>query len=196
MVGDDHCDRFQPSSSARRFVGGPVPSRHITRWAGPIHEPSPRQQLTMAARAVIGYDGTDEAARALEFAAHALTLDSAIVANIWHDAATDLMVAPLAGPPPVPSAARESALLRAAEVVAQEGVDRALAAELAAVSATRWGSSVGDIARALGDLAEESCSELIVVGRRHASALESALLGSVSAAAVRDEHCPVLVVPS
>ena len=66
---------------------------------------------------------------------------------------------------------------------------------LQAVPATRRGVAPGDVARALGDLAEGSGSELIVVGRRHASALESALLGSVSLTAVRDERRPVLVVP-
>ena len=141
---------------------------------------SPSQHLTMAARAVIGYDGTDEVAHALEFAARVLTLDSAIVANVWHDAATDLVAAPLAGPPPVPSAQREASLEHAAEAVARDGADRALAAGLQAVPATRRGVAPGDVAHALGELAEESGSELIVVGRRHASALESALLGSVS----------------
>jgi nucleotide-binding universal stress UspA family protein len=150
----------------------------------------------MASRAVIGYDGTEEAAQAIEFAARVLTLDSAIVANVWHDAATTLVAAPLAGPPPVPSAQREASLEYAAAAIAREGADRALAAGLQAVPATRRGVAPGDVARALGDLAEESGSELIVVGRRHASALESALLGSVSLTAVRDERRPVLVVPS
>jgi nucleotide-binding universal stress UspA family protein len=53
----------------------------------------------------------------------------------------------------------------------------------------------GDIARVLHDLADEYGGELLVVGR-HASLLESVLLGSVSTAAVRDERRPVLVVPS
>ena len=154
------------------------------------------QHLTMAARAVIGYDGTNEAAFALEFAACVLSLDSAIVANVWHDATAALVAAPLAGPPPVPSAQCEASLEHVAESVAREGADRALAAGLHAVPATRRGVARGDVARALGDLAEESGSELIIVGRRHASALESALLGSVSLTAVRDERRAVLVVPS
>ncbi len=149
----------------------------------------------MAVRAVIGYDGTDEAGHAVEFAAHILSLDSAIVANIWHDPAADL-VAPLAGPMPVPSAQRYAALEQAADALAQEGADLALAAGLRAAAATRRGTVGGDVARALIDLAEESDSELIVVGRRHASLLESALLGSVSTTAVRDARRPVLVVPS
>jgi len=150
----------------------------------------------MAATAVIGYDGTDESAHALEFAARVLTLDSAIVANVWHDAVTDLVVAPLVGPPPVPSAQREAALENAAEVIAREGADRALAAGLMAVPMTRRGVAFGDVARTLGDLAEESGSQLIIVGRRHASPLHSALFGSVSMTAVRDERRAVLVVPS
>ena len=178
------------------FAGGPTPAQDAALGAGGGHEQLPWEQLTMPARAVIGYDGTEEAAHALAFAVRILALDSAIVANVWHDPATDLVAAPLAGPPPVPSAQREAALQQAAVDVAREGVARAAAEGLQAFPATRRGAAPADVARALGDLAEESGSELIVVGRRDASIVESALLGSVSTTVVRDERRAVLVVPS
>jgi nucleotide-binding universal stress UspA family protein len=181
---------------ASRFDGGPSPGEHQARGGERDHGSFRMQQRAMTARAVIGYDGTEEAANALEFAARTLALDSAIVANVWHDPATELVTAPLAGPPPVPSPQREAALRTAAEAVAQEGADRAAAAGLPAVPATRRSVASGDVARVLGDLAEESGCDLVVIGRRHSSMLEAALLGSVSTKAVRDERRPVLVVPS
>jgi nucleotide-binding universal stress UspA family protein len=48
----------------------------------------------------------------------------------------------------------------------------------------------------LASLAEERDAAAIVVGRRGMSRLEAVVLGSVSDAAVREAHRPVLVVPA
>lgn len=47
----------------------------------------------------------------------------------------------------------------------------------------------------LGEARASQC-DLVVVGHRHASRLEYALLGSVSRNVIRDASCPVLAVPS
>lgn len=147
-------------------------------------------------RVVIGYDGSEEAIRAVDFAARTLDIDSAVVVNVWRDPGAGLAAAPAGAPPPFPSRHVEADLERAAREVAEEGAQRARAAGLDAVGETRLGMGPRDISRALHELAVDCDAELIVVGHGHASMIESALLGSVAVSAVRDERKPVLVVPA
>jgi nucleotide-binding universal stress UspA family protein len=145
---------------------------------------------------VIGYDGSADALRAVDFAAHALDVDYAVVVNVWRDPAVGLATAPAAAPPPFASPHVEADLERAAREVAEEGARRARTAGLDAGAETRLGMGPRDISRVLHELAVDCGAELIVVGHGHASMLESALLGSVAVSAVRDERKPVLVVPA
>jgi nucleotide-binding universal stress UspA family protein len=149
-----------------------------------------------ARRIVIGYDGSDEARRAINTAARVLYADCALVVNVWHDPAVAPVSVPAAVPPPFPSAQQEAELERAARACAEEGADRARAAGLEAFTAIRRGGAAGDIARVLHEVADGYEADLIVVGHRHASRLESALFGSVANSCVREERRPVLVVPS
>lgn len=144
---------------------------------------------------VIGYDGSADARRAVDFAARTLDVDHAVVVNVWRDPAAGLAAAPAAAPPPFPPPHVEADLERAAREVAEEGAERARAAGLRAVAETRHGMGPRDVSRALHELAVDCGAELIVVGHQHASMLESALLGSVAVSAVRAERKPVLVVP-
>jgi nucleotide-binding universal stress UspA family protein len=149
----------------------------------------------MARRIVIGYDGSNEARRAVDFAARSLDAECALLVHIWQDPGMVPVMAP-AAVPPLPTPQHEAELERAARATAEEGADRARAAGLDAFVAIRRGGTPGEIARLLHDVADAYGAELVVVGRHHASLIEDALLGSVSAAAVRDERRPVLVVPA
>ena len=149
----------------------------------------------MAGRVVIGYDGSDESACAVDFASRILDVDSALLVNVWSDLGLGLTTAPAAAPPPVPSRTSQAELERAARAVAEEGVDRARGAGFDAAPAIRVGAGPRDIARVLIEVAVEYDCDLIVVGHRHASMLESALLGSVAVSCVREERKAVLVVP-
>lgn len=53
---------------------------------------------------------------------------------------------------------------------------------------------VGDAAPAILQMAIDVQADVIVIGTRHRSGLERAVLGSVADAVVRQAHCPVLVV--
>jgi nucleotide-binding universal stress UspA family protein len=55
---------------------------------------------------------------------------------------------------------------------------------------------VGEPSHVLAEVAEEEGAEMVVVGTRARGRLASAILGSVSSAAVSLSSCPVLVVPS
>jgi nucleotide-binding universal stress UspA family protein len=150
----------------------------------------------MTGRVVLGYDGSDEARRALDFAARTLRATSVLVVNVVHDPAAGIVSPQLGGAPPLPSPEHQAQLESAGRALAEEGATHARAAGLDATTATRRGGAAGDIARVLLDVADECDGDLVVIGHRHASRLESALLGSVCVSAVREERRPVLVVPS
>jgi nucleotide-binding universal stress UspA family protein len=151
--------------------------------------------MNMAGRLVMGYDGSEDAAQALEFAARMLSAECAIVVNVWSDPAVTLAPAPMVAPPALLPREMTADLEQTARRLAEEGADRARAAGLDALAVVRPGGGPRDIARTLQEVAHDYAGDLIVVGHRHASMLESALLGSVSVSAVREERTPVLVVP-
>jgi nucleotide-binding universal stress UspA family protein len=147
------------------------------------------------ARLVIGYDGSEAARGAVRFAARSLHAEEALIVNVFPDVSLPALDAVGAGPPPMP--APDSAQLeRGARATAEEGADLARVEGLTATTAIRRGGGAGDVARALHDVAEAYGADVLVVGHRTVSRLESALLGSVAVTAVRDERCPVLVVPA
>ncbi len=150
----------------------------------------------MARRLVMGYDGSDEAAQALDFAARMLSADCAVIVNVWSDPTVALAPGPMAAPPALPPREIAADFERTARRLAEEGADRVRAAGLDAMAVVRPGGGPRDIARTLQEVARDYAGDLIVVGHRHASILESALLGSVSVSAVRDGRTPVLVVPA
>lgn len=146
-------------------------------------------------RVVIGYDGSEEARSAVDFAAKRLTVDAALVVNVFSPPPPGVVAAPIAGPVEAPvSDEQMEALERGAHAVAEEGVDRARNAGLAATTEVRQGDGLRDVAEVLHEVADEHGADLIVVGHRDVSRLESAVLGSVSISAVRAHKRPVLVV--
>jgi len=150
----------------------------------------------MAGVVVIGYDGSQDAQRAVDVAARALRVDAALVVNVWSTAAaTTQPAAPLAAPSP-PSEPELQGLERAARLVADEGAARARQAGLSAQAVVACGASPGEIAKELCELAETRDATLVVVGRRGQSRIKEVVLGSVSNAAVHECRRPVLVVPT
>jgi nucleotide-binding universal stress UspA family protein len=145
---------------------------------------------------VIGFDGSPDAEHAIDVAGRVASARSAVVVTAWHPSLGAADAAPLGGVPTAPSPADEHALERSCREIARTGVDRARSAGLDAQECVARASGVDAIAAILLDVAEERDAELVVVGRRGMSRLKSAILGSVSDAAVRDGRRPVLVVPA
>jgi nucleotide-binding universal stress UspA family protein len=150
----------------------------------------------MAGLVVIGYDGSDDARRAVDLAAGALRADAALVVNVWRIRVTATQPGAPFGAPSPPSETELQRSEQAARQLAEEGAARAREAGLSAEAAVARGATAGEVATVLCELAEERDATLVVVGRRGHSRLREVVLGSVSNAAVHDGRRPVLVVPS
>jgi nucleotide-binding universal stress UspA family protein len=144
---------------------------------------------------IVGYDGSPDAERAIDFAATRLDAEAARVVTVWESGLAVAQAAPPV-PGPVPASPEEDRRLEAAaHEIAEAGAARARAAGLRAEPETRLGIGTGETAHALLDVAEQHDADLVVVGRRGMGTIKSVVLGSVSDAAVRDGRRPVLVVP-
>ena len=145
---------------------------------------------------LICYDGSPTANRAIP-AAHAILGDKhATVLHVWRP--PDEFVEPdwfggastAVGPP---IAQLEALALDRAERVTHEGAELARSAGFTAEPRTQ--PSVGRIWQTILEVARELDAELIVVGERGHSPVQSVLLGSVSNSVVHHAHRPVLVIP-
>ena len=135
-------------------------------------------------RILVGYDGSDPAARALRTA---LGLAEALGARVWVVHAT-------APPPRVlepqteeqrgsEEGAVEETMRRVRELAGEHRVELELV--------VREGPPAAVIERVAGEVS----AELVVVGTRGLRGARQVLLGSVSAAVVNHGHRPTLVVP-
>jgi nucleotide-binding universal stress UspA family protein len=136
-------------------------------------------------RAVVGYDGTQAARRAVDWAADEATRRRLRLEVVYAVDRGVLAAAPTSTMPWVPSHA-----VSAADAVTAEGVDRARArhGQLSVVGTTL----VGSPRSVLVDAARNA--ELLVVGSRGHEGLGSAVLGSVATSTVVHAPCPVVVV--
>jgi nucleotide-binding universal stress UspA family protein len=150
----------------------------------------------MSGLVVIGYDGSPDAAHAVDFAAARLGARAAVVVNVWATSLPAVEIDRPLGALPAPSLEQDAGLERAALETAEQGAARARAAGLAAEPEIRRGTGAGQIASCLLDVADERDADLLVVGHRGMGRIRTAVLGSVAEAAVREARRPVLVVPA
>jgi len=147
--------------------------------------------------ALLCFDGSDGAAAAIAQAAELLGRRVAVVLTVWepvavwepYDPATMLTAAVSK------FASKALGLDEIASEIAREKADRGVALARDAGFEVQGRVRKGKSWRAICDIAEELEAEPIVLGARGLSRVESALLGSVSAAVLVHAHRPVLVIP-
>ena len=144
---------------------------------------------------VICYDGSDSARRAVGVAHAILGHRSATLVHVWTPPEEFLADSFSTRGTPIPSLEDlEQASRDWAEHVAKAGFELARHAGFAVETrVVRAGASVW---RTILDTADELDAELIVVGTRGQTAVQSALLGSTSNAIIHHSGRPTLVVPT
>jgi nucleotide-binding universal stress UspA family protein len=132
---------------------------------------------------VLGYDGTDASARALERAGDIATaFGSSVIVTSVSGTMGGAVHAGGAGDPTDPPDAHEALLDEATKKLADRGVR--------AESVLALGSP----GEAIVELAEERGADLVVVGTRKPGFFERLLGHSVSGSVQRHAHCDVLIV--
>lgn len=165
----------------------------------------------MAGPAVLCYDGSEGARRAIRESGRLLGGGPAVVLTVWESPSSALLRRKpleatelgreLKGISEDVAQELDAGIADQARATALEGVELARDAGFQAEPEARRaiaGTAERDtvtVWRAILDVADEKGAEAIVLGARGRSGLESAVLGSVSYGVVHNSARPVLVVP-
>jgi nucleotide-binding universal stress UspA family protein len=142
---------------------------------------------------VICYDGSPDAAEAIDYVGRLLPGTPAVVVTVWKPIIEELLAGPAEAPPisdPVEANERQR---RAAAELVRDGARRAEAAGLKAEPLVVMAE--GALWEAVEDVAYERRARLVVCGTSR-SGLKSALPGNLAGVLVQRCSRPVLVVPS
>jgi nucleotide-binding universal stress UspA family protein len=147
-----------------------------------------------AVRAVVAFDGSPGARRAVEHAARVLPGASAIIVVAWEGFAHAAVRHGVVGPVATTAIAdADDAARRRARELAEEGVRLA---ETRGLRARAEPVETHDgVWRAVERVAHRCNADVVVVGARGRGDVAAAMLGSVSHDLVRHSARPVLVVP-
>jgi nucleotide-binding universal stress UspA family protein len=146
---------------------------------------------------LVCYDGSPSAKHAISVVHETLGRLPVTLLHVWSPPAEFLAAAPFgtaSGEGGVSIAELERLSLERAQEIVQEGYELARQLGLAVDARTERNDS--SVWQTILGVAAETEAELIVIGTRGATAVQSLLLGSVSNAVVHHSKRPVLVVPA
>jgi nucleotide-binding universal stress UspA family protein len=144
---------------------------------------------------LICYDGSPSAKHAVTVAHATLGHEAATLLHVWNPPAVVGDSFGLSSPPSGPSIVElERFAVERGQVIAEEGEQ--LARRLGLAVEARLVRSETAVWSTILEVAAETDAELVVIGTRGATAVQSHLLGSVSNAVVHHSERPVLVVPA
>jgi nucleotide-binding universal stress UspA family protein len=143
------------------------------------------------------FDGSEDAVGAIAKAGELMAPRTAVVLTVWEPVAVwePYDPATILGAPVGKLASKALGLDETADELAHEKMERGLTLASEARFDADGRVAKGKAWRAICDAGEELDAELIVVGARGLSRVQSALLGSVSSAVIVHAGRPVLVVP-
>jgi nucleotide-binding universal stress UspA family protein len=147
--------------------------------------------------ALIAYDGSEPARKAIEVVGRLLSGRAALVVHVWESQYRhSLTVQALAGAPGDDLAMiigeLDKALADAAATTTEEGVALARAAGLEATGETVEATT--GVWRTIASLARNRDAALVATGARGIGGARSALLGSVSSGLIHNAELPILIV--
>lgn len=157
----------------------------------------PRQTPNDARPVLLCFDGSADATGAIAKAGELFAPRPVVVLNVWESIASWEPYDPVTilGAPVSKLASKAVGVDEIAKELAHEKVERGLGLAREAGFAATGRVAKGKAWRCICDVGEELDAELIVVGARGLSRVQSALLGSVSSAVVVHAGRPVLVIP-
>jgi nucleotide-binding universal stress UspA family protein len=139
------------------------------------------------------YDGSQEAADAIDYAARLVPGARAVVVTVWKPIIEELLAGPPEAPPISDPAEANERQRKNAAGLARDGARRASAAGLEAEPLVL--KTTGPFWEAIEKAADERGASLVVCGTSR-SGVKSALPGNLASALVHHSSRPVLVVPS
>jgi nucleotide-binding universal stress UspA family protein len=143
-------------------------------------------------RVLVATDGSEAADRAVDYAARLAARENSQLSIVNVVGGYGLPVHIFARFTESQQAWLKEVLESASAEMLVKARDRAL---VAGASEIRLESREGDVAESVLDIAREQQADIVVVGKRGASAVERLLIGSVSERLVKLAHLPVIVVP-
>ncbi|HEX5193196.1 MAG TPA: universal stress protein [Solirubrobacteraceae bacterium] len=145
---------------------------------------------------LICYDGSASAEHALDLARQMLDRYQKVLLTVW--TVPERIHADSFGYESPPGAPSYEQLCELVEQAAQESAEQGaqMAAQLGLDVQIRVERNRSTVWRTILDVADELDSDLIVVGTRGTTAVQSGLLGSVSGSLVHESRRPVLLVPT
>lgn len=179
-------------SGGRSPLLGSVSDHVVHHATGPVFVARHDAANSTSTRALIAYDGSDDAKLAVECAGRVLAKRAVVVLAVWQDPHAALAQSWAGMTYRTDLGEITAAAQQAASACASEGVALAEAAGLTAEPLVR--QAAGPVWPTLLQTSDELDAGVVVLGSRGLTGIRTLMLGSVSDAVLHHSACPALIV--